>query len=41
MPDKIKKDINELAKLYNLQIIDLTNNANIDYYCPPQVNFCI
>ena len=39
MPDKIKKDINELAKLYNLQIIDLTNNANIDYYCSPPSEF--
>lgn len=39
MLDKIKKDINELAKLYNLQIIDLTNNANIDHYCSPPSEF--
>lgn len=41
VPDKIKKDIDKLAILYNLQIVDLTNNENIDYYCSHRVNFCI
>lgn len=26
---------------YKLKIVDLMDKENIDYYCPPRVNFCI
>lgn len=41
LPDKIKKDIQNLAEKYKLKIVDLMDKENIDYYCSPQVNFCI
>lgn len=41
LPDKIKKDIQNLAEKYKLKIVDLMDKENIDYYCPPRVNFCI
>lgn len=41
LPDKIRNDIKNLAEKYKLKIIDLMDRENIDYYCPPRVNFCI
>lgn len=41
LPDKIKKDIQNLAEKYKLKIVDLMDKENIDHYCSPRVNFCI
>ena len=39
LPDKIKKDIQNLAEKYKLKIVDLMDKENIDYYCSPPSEF--
>ena len=39
LPDKIKKDIQNLAEKYKLKIIDLMDKENINYYCSPPGEF--
>lgn len=39
LPDKIKKDIQNLAEKYKLKIVDLMDKENIDYYCFPPSEF--
>lgn len=39
LPDKIRKDIKDLAEKYKLKVIDLMDRENIDYYCSPPSEF--
>ena len=39
LPDKIKRDIQNLAEKYKLKIVDLMDKENIYYYCSPLSEF--